>query len=280
MPPDTRFIPVPDAVSLTPAPRPTRLSRYGLFRLLGIACAVLLVASLLIWWFVGRHQHMQALAAHGIYVTAKVTGKTTVHGKSTSYNIYFDYIVGGYDYNSSESVSQGTYVDTNYGDPEYLTYLPSDPTQYELGSVSSSRVSDDFDDTLLIASLLFLLPGIGLCWVVILTRRESRFVSSCTTTDGSLIDLSTKVVSTGRSTAVQYWAEAAYQVAGVRYTRRALATNRFFSEHGMGDAVAVLYDPAKPADAHMAFELPAICVPDTGGSAISAPHPVSQEVWR
>jgi hypothetical protein len=211
---------------------------------------------------------MAALATQGQGIEGLVYDKTVtadnmtgdISSGSRNYNLKFSYVVDGEAYKGSCGVSTYRYNATIPGvSTVYVTYLPSDPKQYELGTVSESRVSSDLKLSLLGAIGLLSIPLIWLIGTVVATRRDLAFAQVCAVVTGNVVNVFTKLDQMKNGSRIEYWLCYAFETAGKSFTREILVDQAFHVNHSEGQPIPVLFDPHNPESSRIPREMRTIC---------------------
>src|SRR5579884_1442645 len=114
-----------------------RKSRAGVGILLG-----LMGAFFVLFLWLGYHDisTLKDLQARGRTTYAQITHKRIYSGKSTSYYLYYTFMVGETTFQSRASVARSRYNSVQVGDPLLVTYLPTDPSVNRAGIVDEARI--------------------------------------------------------------------------------------------------------------------------------------------
>lgn len=198
---------------------------------------------------------LRMLANSGRQATGMVTRKNEMHGKSTTYEVYYSFHAGS-EITDEQDVDLHEYVNYDEDGPISVTYLPNDPAVHRVGTVDSARVVQG-EATLRLATTLWTVGGIliiGLVWAGYL--KEKRMLASASVTTGTVIG-SVRLRGRGASYKVTYEFEA----GGVRYSRLTTLDALRGRAAPVGTQVTVYYWPSDPKRSKMAqqFTMAELC---------------------
>jgi len=223
---------VPRAARFTTS---TQVSRLSL--LLFIAC----VACLLGWSHDRDLGRMNALKAQGRAALAHVVGKHTFVGKSTSYYLEYTFDGDGIWVNGDESVGEDEYNDTRPGEVIPVTFLPSYPQIYEIGTMTEERIQARQGVWLWGEGAAFAFFSLWVLGMESTFRRHLSLLRNGTVTLGVVTNRSTRPPQGPPQVTYQFVAD------GKTYSEKISTSFRFYEQAELGKTLTILYDSARPS---------------------------------
>ncbi len=223
---------VPRSARFTTAAQVSRL-----FLLLFVAAVAVLLG-----WLQNRDlSRLKALKVQGHTTLARVVGKHTSVGKSTSYYLEYTFDGDGIWVNGAENVGEDEYTDAQPNETIQVTFLPSYPQIYELGTMTEERIEARQDVWLWgeFAASAFL--GLLLFGTEATRRRHLSLLCGGSVASGIVTDH-----STGPSQGV-FHVTYQFTADGRLYSEKVSSTQRFHQQAELGQVLTVLYDPARPS---------------------------------
>ncbi len=136
-----------------------------------------------------------------------------------------------------------------------ITFLPSDPQQYEIGAVDQSRVTRDLNETILDSMVPVGLLLIWLIAVIVATRRDIAFGQVCNEVDGVVNRLYPKVVQGRYGPTTYYWLNYSFSTGEEHFSRDVQVDLYYQNSHSEGGKIPVLYDPVDPSTSRIQREM-------------------------
>jgi hypothetical protein len=153
-----------------PTPRRAGLTRNARFVRAVLPSLIALAVCGISLWGVSNIQGLRNLQTQGVAVQGRITSHAKdVGGRASQSLLAYSYTVGGRTYRDRESVTGAAYQTTRDGDPVALTYLPSDPADNIVGSVTDSMIDQARD-------LWAVLTGLVAGFLIILTWNHERTI--------------------------------------------------------------------------------------------------------
>lgn len=205
--------------------------------------ALLLFAVGLLWWLADRDLgNMAVLKARGHTTLAHVVGKHITQGKSTSYYLDYTFDGDGIWVDGEESVGEDEYTDAQNGEPIQVTFLPSRPQTYDLGTMTQERIQARQSVWLWGEFGAFVFFGLLLIGTEVTFQRHLSLLRDGSVATGTVTDLRSPGAPQGLfHVAYQFKAD------GTLYSERVLCPQRFHEQTDLGQTLTILYDPAHPS---------------------------------
>jgi hypothetical protein len=252
--------PVSQVSELLPPPRQVKVSADGRAQMMlpiYVGVFLLLIAT---FWVVSRHRHMRSLLANGRLENATVSDKTVSTGKSTTYTLSLGYIADGQPYTGSETVDVDAYNNAVINVTRVpVTYLASDPNQYEIGVLDSARAEDDLNKT---STVLLGIAAVTLLWFAIVAvnqLKDMAFGGICLAATGQISSLYTKKVYHKGGSSTEYWVSYEFVLEDQRYYRSVKVDKEYNTCHQVGQSIVILYDPKHPSSNRLQSNLTTVC---------------------
>lgn len=222
-------------------------SRVGLWLLgclgLGVACLLGGLAS-------RDLSELEALRSRGVTGRGFISGKRSVHGKSTTYYVSYLLILptAASTITDEESVSYSAYASARNGDPVPVTYLASLPKVHRLGGVGESRVR-----AARVAWGFGVLFGAGAFLAIfailaISCRNELRLARSGTPAPAVVTAC---VPPRPYGKARDYTVSYRFTTPAGEQQKTSMVSAAFGSSLSQGQTVTVLYDPDNPRSSRL-----------------------------
>lgn len=231
---------VPDELT-TDTPRAAEFTTSTQAARLFLLLSIVFLSGFLGWLHDRDLGRLKALKAQGHTTLARVVGKHTAHSKSTTYYLDFTFDGDGIWVNGAENVGENEYTDTQPNQTIPLTFLPSYPQTYELGTVTEERIQERQRVWLWGEFGFFACFGLLLFGTEATRRRHLSLLR-----DGSI---ALGIVTDRSMRPPQGPPQVKYQFAtdGKLYSEKVCTTHRLYEQAEIGQALTVLYDPAHPA---------------------------------
>ena len=236
--PDGLTSDVPRAVQFTAS---TEAARLFLF------LSVVLVAYSLGWLHVRDISTLNALKAHGRTTLARVIGKHSTQGKSISYSLEYDFIVGSDWVYGDENVSEDVYAETRNGAALPVTFLPSHPETYERGTVTQERIQARQSAWLWGETWAFAFFGLLLLGMEATLRRHLLLLRGGTAVAGTVTDRSMDPARKEFSVTYEFTVDGRFAVERRSHSKKVICNRSFHELMETGRALTVLYNPARPS---------------------------------
>jgi len=222
-------------------PRAARFTTSTQVSRLSLLLFIVSVACLLGWLHDRDLGRMKALKAQGRAALARVVGKHTTQGKSTSYFLEYDFRVNrGWQY-GERSVSEDEYAGSRPGDAAVVTYLPSQPETFVFGAMTPARIQERQGVWLWGEGAAFAFLSVWAFGMEATFRRHLSLLRDGTATQGVITDRNARPPQGPPQVTYQFVAD------GRTYSEKISTSFRFYEQAEPGSTLTVLYDPARPS---------------------------------
>ncbi len=206
-----------------------------------------------VWWLADCDLgDLNTLKAHGRTTLAHVVGRHISHGKSDCY--YLDYTfdgdgiwVDGIWVDGMEGVGEDEYRDTRRGTAIEVTFLPSRPETYRLGTVTPARIEAQRSRWLWGELGAFVLFGLLLIGMEATYRQHLSLLRDGLAVEGTVTDRSPGPVHKAFCVTYQFMVDGRFAVESRSYSNKVTCSQLFYEKTELGQPLTVLYNPACPS---------------------------------
>ena len=231
----------------TDVPRPARFTTSSQAARLFLLFLLIFSVGLL-WHLADRDLgNMNALKSHGRTALAHVIGKHTTQGKSTGYYLEYDFNVNGVWVYGDESVDEDEYTEGRPGGAIIVTFLPSRPETYALGAVTQGRVEAQQSRWLWgeFGALVFF--GLLLIGTEAAFRRHLSLLRDGSVAAGTITERSKSPSQKEFCVTYQFFVDGRFAVESKSHSKKFTCLQPFYEQTEVGQALTILYDPARPS---------------------------------
>ena len=190
---------------------------------------------------------MNALKAHGHTTLAHVIGKHITHGKSNTYYLDYTFDGEGVWVDGKESVGKDEYEDTEHGEPIQVTFLPSLPQTYRLGTMTQARIEAQRSRWLWGEFGAFVFFGLMLVAAEANFRQHLSLLRHGLAVVGTVTDRSISPSRKAFFVTYQFTVDGRFAVESRSYSKKVTCLPRFYEQTELGQPLTILYNPPCPS---------------------------------
>lgn len=246
---DTVMLPETPALDeLTPdVPRTARFTTSTQVSRLFLLLLLLFAVGLLGWLASRDLGNMNALKVRGHTTLAHVVGKHITQGKSTSYYLDYTFDGDGIWVDGEESVGEDEYADAQNGEPIQVTFLPSCPQTYDLGTMTQERIRARQRVWLWGEFGAFVFFGLSLVGTEVALRQHLSLLRDGSVAAGTVTDRSISPSQKAFFVTYQFTVDGRFAVESKSHSKKFTCTQPFYEQTELGQVLKVLYNPACPS---------------------------------
>lgn len=231
----------------TDIPRPARFTAST--QVSRLFLLLLLVSAVgLLWWLASRDLgDMNALKVRGHITLAHVVGRHITEGKSKAYYLDYTFDGNGIWVDGAESVGEDEYSDTQPGTAIEVTFLPSRPQTYRLGTVTQERIQAQQSKWLWGELGAFVFFSLLLIGTEATFRQHLSLLRDGSAVAGTVTDRSISPSQKAFFVTYQFTVDGRFAVESRSHSKKVTCTQSFYEQTELGQVLTVLYNPARPS---------------------------------
>ncbi len=190
---------------------------------------------------------LNALKIYGRTTLAHVVGKHVYQGKSKTYYLDYTFDGDGIWVDGKESVGQDEYADSRPGEAIEVTFLPSSPQTYRLGTVTQARIEAQQSRWLWGELAAFVFFSLLLIGMEATFRQHLSLLRDGSVAAGTITEHSVSPSQKAFFVAYQFTVDGRFAFESRPHSKKVTCTQPFYEQTEVGQVLTVLYNPACPS---------------------------------